>query len=336
MKGYLWLLLILAVFLLLIPLPALPRQTASAPDETPPTDTAATTTTTSAPPATAEATYRILCGDTVVTLPQREFLIRTLAMEMPALYHEEALKAQAVAAYTYYTRRREQQAAKADPDLKGADFVTPHSSFPQDYTEEKLRERWGDQYDAYYQKLCAAVDAVAGQVITYDGELIDACFHAVSNGTTEDAAAVWGASVPYLQAVASAGDTTASGYASERTLTPDEVKAALTAAGVTANLPADPAAWFGTPTLSAAGTVSSQPIGDATLPGTKVRQIFGLRSATFTVTYADGQFTFAVKGYGHGVGMSQYGADYLARQGYTYQQILEHYYTNVKIELRQN
>lgn len=337
MKGYLWLLLILAVFLLLIPLPALPRQTAPTPHQST-TDTTipTTTTTTSAPPATAEETYRILCGDTVITLPQRDFLIRTLAMEMPALYHEEALKAQAVAAYTYYTRRREQQATKADPNLQGADFVTPHSSFPQDYTEEKLRERWGDQYDAYYQKLCAAVDAVAGEVITYDGQLIDACFHAVSNGTTEDAAAVWGASVPYLQAVASAGDTTAAGYASERTLTPDEVKAALTAAGVAVNLPDDPAAWFGTPTLSAAGTVASQPIGDATLPGTKVRQVFGLRSATFTVAYTDGKFTFAVKGYGHGVGMSQHGADYLARQGYTYRQILEHYYTNVKIELRNN
>ncbi len=334
MKGYGWLLLILALFLLLIPLPALPRETAA---DTPAEPTAPTTTTTDSNPSEqpAEAVYRMLCGDTVVTLPQREFLIRTLAMEMPALYHEEALKAQAVAAYTYYTRRRQQQAEKADPTLKGADFVTPNDQFPQEYTEEKLRERWGEQYDENYQKICAAVDAVAGQVITYNGELIDACFHAVSNGTTEDASTVWGASVPYLQAVASAGDTSASGYASERTLTPDEVQTALSGAGITVTLPEDPAAWFGTPTLSAAGTVTAQPIGDATLPGTKVRQVFGLRSATFAVTYAEGTFTFAVRGYGHGVGMSQHGADHLARQGYTYRQILEHYYTDVKIELRE-
>lgn len=334
MKGYLWLVLLLAVFLLLIPLPALPKANpsgatgpAAAPSTTPPP---AATTIPDEPPA--QPMYRILCGDTVVSLPQREFLIRTLAMEMPALYHEEALKAQAVAAYTYYTRRRNQQAEQADPALKGADFVTPHSSFPQDYTEEKLRQRWGEQYTQNYQKICAAVDAVAGQVITYDGALIDACFHAVSNGSTEDAATVWGSKVPYLQAVASAGDTTASGYASERTLTPDEVRAALSKAGIQTTLPADPAAWFGSPTISAAGTVASQPIGDATLPGTKVRQIFGLRSATFTVTYADGRFTFAVRGYGHGVGMSQYGADYLAKQGYTYRQILEHYYVGAKVE----
>ena len=331
MKGYLWLLLLLAVFLLLIPLFALPRENTPQTEES---SSAPTTTTTAVGSADipAEGGYRILCGDTVVMLPQREFLIRTLAMEMPALYHEEALKAQAVAAYTYYTRRRNQQAENPDPALKGADFITPHSSFPQDYTEEKLRQRWGEDYEQNYQKICAAVDAVAGEVITYNGALIDACFHAVSNGTTEDAATVWGAAVPYLQAVASTGDTTASGYASERTLTPDEIKAALTKAGIAANLPADPATWFGSPTLSAAGTVAAQPIGDVTLPGTKVRQVFGLRSATFTITYADGKFTFAVRGYGHGVGMSQHGADYLARQGYDYRQILEHYYEGAKVE----
>ena len=335
LKGYGWLLLIAILLLLLLPLPALPRRTvASISDPSTLPQTEVTVPPTAEEMSTGEEVYRILCGDTVVTLPQREFLIRTLAMEMPALYHEEALKAQAVAAYTYYTRRREQQAANPDPALQGADFVTPHSSFPQEYTEEKLRQRWGENYDAYYPKLCAAVDAVAGQVITYNGALIDACFHAVSNGATEDAATVWGASVPYLQTVVSAGDPTAVGYASERTLTPDEVRGALTEAGLAITLPTDPAGWFGTPTLSAAGTVTAQPIGDMTLPGTKVRQIFGLRSATFTVSYGEGVFTFSVRGYGHGVGMSQHGADYLARQGYTYRQILEHYYTNVEIVSR--
>ena len=103
-------------------------------------------------------------------------------------------------------------------------------------------------------------------------------------------------------------------------------------ADATVELGKDPATWFGTPTLSEAGTVTAQPIGDVTLPGTKVRTVFGLRSATFTVTYHAGQFTFAVRGYGHGVGMSQHGADYLARQGYTYPQILAHYYVGTKVE----
>ena len=331
MKGYAVLALLLALWMLLVPLGAAPRG-----QETPPAADSVPTTSTPTADATGdttsdEVTYRMLCGDTVVALPQREFLIRTLAMEMPAQYHEEALKAQAVAAYTYYERRRQQQAETADPALQGADFVTPNADFPQEYTTEKLQERWGEQYTQNYQKICAAVDAVAGQVMTYDGALIDACFHAMSNGTTETAANVWGAEVPYLQAVASVGDPLATRYASERVLTPDEVRAALTEAEVAVTLPADPAAWFGTPTLSEAGTVTAQPIGDTTLPGTKVRQLFGLRSATFTVSCENGAFRFAVKGYGHGVGMSQCGADYLARQGYTYRQILEHYYTDIKI-----
>ncbi len=336
MKGYGLIALLLALLLLLIPLGALPHDTAADTSADPAPESSTVPSTPPPQDTTEEAVFRMLCGDTVVTLPQREFLIRTLAMEMPALYHTEALKAQAVAAYTYYARRRQQQAEKADPTLRGADFITPNDAFPQEYTEEKLRQRWGEQYETNYQKLCAAVDAVEGEVITYEGEMIDACFHAMSNGTTETAATVWGAEVPYLQAVTSVGDPMASGYASERTLTTDEVRAALAGLEPAITLQEDPAAWFGTPTLSAAGTVTAQPIGDTTLPGTKVRQLFGLRSATFTVVYEQGQFVFSVKGYGHGVGMSQYGADYLARQGYTYRQILEHYYTDIKIALSEN
>lgn len=338
MKGYGLILLILAALLLLFPLPALPQQTdtAAPPAATDSTDTdrTGTTTTTTKPEAAPpeEAVFRMLCGDEVVTLPQREFLFRTLAMEMPAGYHEEALKAQAVAAYTYYHRRRLAQADKADPALKGADFVTPNDQFPQNYTEEKLQERWGSKYDTYYAKINRALDAVEGQVITYKGSLIDACFHAISNGTTESADVVWGAQVPYLQAMASPGDRTAPGYQSERKMTPKEVKEALSVLDPAVKLPDDPADWFGKPTLSAAGTVETQPIGDQKLAGTKVRQLMGLRSAAFTVTYQDGTFVFTVFGYGHGVGMSQYGADYLARQGYTYREILAHYYVNTKVE----
>ncbi len=327
MKGYALLLLVLALVLLLIPMPALSQNTTGE------NTTAQTTQTTKQePPETGQTVFRMLCGDEVVSLTDREFLIRTLAMEMPASYHQEALKAQAVAAYTYYHRRRLAQEKKADPDLKGADFVTPNDQFPQNYTEEKLRQRWGEQYDTYYQKIADAVDAVWGQVITYEGQLIDACFHAVSNGQTESAEEVWGSAVPYLQTVASPGDKSASGYHSTGTFTTEEVRKILTDANSTITLAEDPATWFGKAVWSDAGTVHSQPIGDCTLPGTQVRKLFGLRSAAYTVTYADGTFFFAVRGYGHGVGMSQHGADYLAKQGYTYQEILEYYYTGTKVE----
>lgn len=336
MKGYGWLILVVAVLLLLIPIPAFSVSSAvQAPVDDPPVGS--TTIPSAAPtlpttPVTQEkAVFRVLCGEEVVALTEEDFLIRTLAMEMSPTVHEEALKAQAVAAYTYYARRRQAQAEKSDPNLKGADFAAPNAKFPTEYTEEKLRERWGGQYETYYGKLKDAVAAVQGIAITHEGKFIDACYHAISSGSTESAETVWGADIPYLQAVASPGDRLSTGYASAVTLSVEEVRAILLAESPDIALPDDPAVWFGEPTLSAAGTVAEQPVGDASLAGTRARQLFGLRSAAFAVSYADGSFTFAVKGYGHGVGMSQYGADYLAHQGYTYEEILRYYYTDVEI-----
>ena len=337
MKGYGWLLLAVAALLLLLPLPALSvAPTATAPSAGPPVTPTVPTVPSPPPDASTpstEAVFRLLCGDTVVTLTEEDFLIRTLAMEMGPSYHEEALKAQAVAAYTYYARRRQAQAEQADPALKGADFATPNAKFPDEYTEETLRARWGEQYDQHYQTLAAAVAAVKGVTLTHNGKLIDACYHAISNGTTESAETVWGADVPYLQTVASPGDRLSAGYASTITLSADETKAILVAELPDVTLSDDPSAWFGTPTLSDGGTVAQQPIGDTQLAGTRVRQLFGLRSAAFSVAYREGQFTFSVCGYGHGVGMSQHGADYLARQGYTYDEILRYYYTDVTVNL---
>ena len=213
MKGYSLLLLTMAALLLLLPLPALPRQAAAdtTPTESdpPPADQSNPAPDTSADtsqPDPLTGQFRMLCGTEVVTLEEREFLVRTLAMEMSPTYHTEALKAQAVAAYTYYARRRQMQADKPDEALQGADFITPKEDFPAAYTEEKLRERWGSQYDAYYEKVCQAIDAVAAQTITHSGTLIDACYHSISSGCTESARVVWGADIPYLQAVASPGD----------------------------------------------------------------------------------------------------------------------------------
>ena len=332
MKGYGWLTLAVAALLLLLPLPAFSLPPAAdTPALTPPAHTSATTTTTTPSPPQDEAVFRILCDEEVVTLTEEDFLIRTLAMEMSPSVHEEALKAQAVASFTYYARRRQAQADKADPALKGADFAAPNDRFPAEYTEEKLRQRWGEHYEEYYAKISAAVKAVRGVAITHDGKYIDACYHAISNGSTESAETVWGADIPYLQAVASPGDRLSQGYASEVTLSADEVRSILTAELPNATLSDDPAAWFGTPTLSEGGTVAEQPVGDTTLAGTRLRQLFDLRSAAFDVAYRDGSFTFSVRGYGHGVGMSQHGADYLARQGYTYKEILAYYYTDVTV-----
>ncbi len=345
MKGYALLFLLVAAVLLLLPLPALPhaQATGTSPISTLPEEEDITPSTTSSKTSTTVTTanqsnnttpittFKVLSGDTVTELSCRDFLIRTLAFEMSPSYHAEALKAQAVAAYTYYGRRQRAQAANPDAALKGADFKTPLDVFPQEYTAEKLRAKWGDQYDAYYNKLCAAVDAVIGKHLLHNGEWIDACYFALSNGSTEAAKTVWGDEIPYLQAVASPGDRLAADYEKTVTFTPAEVKAALLKAEPTLTFDEPPSTWFGQSTATATGSVATLSVCEKSLAGTAIRTALGLRSASFTVTYQDEKFCFTTRGYGHGVGMSQYGADYLARQGYTWQEILQYYYTDVAI-----
>ena len=267
----------------------------------------------------------------MVTLTEREFLIRILAYEMPPTYHAEALKAQAIAAYTYYSRQRQLQQTKADPALTGADFATPDNTFPGNYTAAALQHRWGEQYTVHYRKISAAVDAVMGKTVTYNGQLIDACYFAISSGLTEAAVTLWGYDAPYLQPVASPGDKLSPQYESVVTFSPEELKARLSALSTELTFGEDPAAWLGSPAVSASGTVTSLPVGGHSITGVQARQALGLRSACFTATYSDKLFRFTVHGYGHGVGMSQYGADYLARQGYSCEEILKYYYTGVTV-----
>lgn len=335
MKGYAVLFLIVALVLLLLPLPAFSRASQTAtPSVSLPSESSSepVESENSAPAEDDKNTFKVLTGTTVTTLSYRDFLIRTLAFEMPPTYHPEALKAQVVAAYTYHGRRKHAQEKNPDEALAGAHFKAPDDTFPQNYTEEKLRERWGDDYDAYYKKLGDAVDAVMGKVITYHGEWIDACYCAMSNGTTEAAKDVWGSDVPYLQSVASDGDKSATQYEKKTTLSVEQVKTALTGETPTVKLPENPSAWFGKATRSETGMVLTMTVGDTSFAGTALRRIFALRSATFSVAYENDAFCFTVKGYGHGVGMSQHGANVLAKQGYSWKEILRHYYTGVTIE----
>ena len=328
MKGYAVFLCMVACLLMLLPLPALPK---AAPDNNPSTPAPNESELPDNTLPTDEPTFKVFTDGVVTELTCRDFLIRTLAYEMSPTYHPEALKAQAVAAYTYHGRRKIAQADNPDPALCGAHFLAPDNTFPQNYTTDKLREKWGDKFDTYYAALCDAVDAVEGRYITYNGQWIDACYFAMSNGTTEDAKTVWGNEVPYLRSVDSADDKQATKYETIVTLTAEQMKTTLTAAEPTIVLGEDPAAWFGEPTLSAAGTVASIPVGDKTLAGTAVRSALDLRSATFDIKYTDGNFAITVHGYGHGVGLSQVGANALAKKGYTWQEIILHYYTGVSI-----
>ncbi len=333
MKSYVTLCVLCYVLFLLLALPALRISTASADekDKSRVVDTgivAGETTTTASPTGTtqADAVFRVLDAkaDMIYTFAERDFLIFTVAAELPASYPPEALKAQAVASYTYYTYQRERHAAGVD----SADFSDVPGDFPTAYTEEALKKLWGDQYAYYLQKVADAVDAVAGELLLYDGKPIFAAYHSCNGGTTEAAKTVWGIDYAYLQSVSSSGDLLSPKATSTVTITPEELSAAFPEL----KLDGDAAGWIsGTPTVSAAGTVTAVTIGGKSYTGREVRSALGLRSACFTVAYGKDGFVFTVTGYGHGVGMSQYGAKSMADRGFTYEEILKHYYTGVTI-----
>ncbi len=282
----------------------------------------------------SSSTYKVLLVDSnkVVEMSELEYICGAVACEMPVTYHEEALKAQAIACYTYAVKAKREQEESPDKSLNGAYLSSDYSIHQGFKTKEQLKEQWGDKYDAYYNKIESCVKSVIGKVITYDGELITAAYHAISSGKTESAAVVWGGNIPYLVSVNSAGDRLSPEYASTLVLTSEQFKTlASKLQGVI--LSGDPSTWVTAPTVSDAGTVTSIKIGEKSFDGSAVRSAFSLRSNCFTIDYKNGSFTFNVVGYGHCVGMSQYGADYMSRQGSNYAEILTHYYKDAKVEM---
>lgn len=266
----------------------------------------------------------------VLNITVQEYIVGVLAAEMLPTYHEQALKAQAVAAYTYLLYKKSEQQKSPDESLKGA-YLSNDSSTHQGYmTSEERSEKWGDKAEQYEKKLNKAVEAVLGKVITFDGKPIIAAFHANNSGVTHSAKTVWGGDVPYLQSVVSVGDK----------LSPDCVKtvaissqefSSLAGKLDGCNLNGEASDWIGDVKADENGYVQSIAIGGGEFTGLRVRDTLGLRSAVFTYEYKDGTFRFTTEGYGHGVGMSQYGADYMARQGSTWEEIIKHYYTGVEI-----
>ena len=279
--------------------------------------------------------FKILDTSTgeVITVGDREFCYGAVAAEMPITFETEALKAQCVACYTYFCMEREQSRENPDDELKGADFEADLSSGQYYLSCEALEEKWGDMYDTYFEKLQTAVDEVFGEVLTYEGELIVCAYHAISSGATEACADVFAADLPYLTSVASPYDCNAPGYKTKAVFTAEELKELFLAYDSDINFSDDPGTWLEIVSCTSSGTVTEITVGDASLTGQEVRTALSLRSAVFEVTYSDEEgFVFTVLGYGHGVGMSQYGAEYMAQQGSDYQEILTHYFTGCMIE----
>jgi stage II sporulation protein D len=283
----------------------------------------------SPPPSASGRQFRIRDTATgkILIVNDADFVRGTVACEMSPDAPPEALKAQAVAAYTYYSRIREMKRKQGS----SSDFDATPSNWNIYASDDEMKKRWGSSYQKYSDTLKAASNAVTGQVLEYGGSLIDATYFATSGGSTEDAADVWGSKCPYLISVASPWDAYAGGYQTTASFPDDDFRSRIQKAIPSASFSGDAGGWVGSADRSPAGTVKAISVGGKTVTGSQVRQAFDLRSADFTVSHTDGKFTFTVKGYGHGVGMSQTGAEGMARQGAGYKEILAWYYPGTKI-----
>ena len=264
-----------------------------------------------------------LSGGELVETTMADWLPGVVAAEMPASFAPEALRAQAVAARTYILQRMRGGAAN-HPEAGVCDQYTCCCARKDDAA---LREQWGVDYAHNMARIRQAVTDTDGQYLTYGGQLIRAVFHASSAGATESSAALWSGDAPYLVSVSSpetAKDVP--NYVSTAEIAADAVRAAVLDSYPDCVLGDDPGIWFGTPELDGSGRVARIPVGSETLTGAQVRALFSLRSAAFSVAYSGGTFTFTVTGSGHGVGMSQYGANVMAIRGSGYADILAHYY----------
>lgn len=255
--------------------------------------------------------------------PLEEYLFGVVAGEMPASFHEDALKAQAVAARTYIINK----AQRTDDDHPDADVCTDPTHCKAYLDDESIEEKLGaDWKDMYGKKIEDAINGTKNEILVYDGEPIQAVFHSTSNGKTENAADVWGNDVPYLKSVDSPGDVNSPKYSAEVSVAKKTV-----AEKVLEKRDREIEVYIGGISYNDSDSVSKIDIGGEVFTGIEVREMFGLPSATFTVENAEENFIFHTRGRGHGVGMSQYGAEYYAQNGMKYDQILKIYYKGTEI-----
>ena len=261
----------------------------------------------------------VLYNGSIQQMELEEYIIGVVLAEMPASFHMEALKSQAIAARTYALKHASQ------PKPHGVNMICADSGCCQAYIDPMEYISNGGTGKAV-EKVRDAVLATAAMVLVYEDQLIDATFFSCSGGTTEDAVQVWGQDIPYLQSVPSPGEEYAPVYEDSKVFTPEEFQKAL---GAIISGPME--SWFSTVTYTESGSVASMRIGGVNYRGTTLRQILGLRSTVFTVSISEGKIIIHTRGFGHRVGMSQYGANAMAMAGSNCSEILSHYYTGATI-----
>ncbi len=258
------------------------------------------------------------------------YVCGVVAAEMPAAYHLEALKAQAVAARTRVVRQMESGGCSAHP---GADICTD-SSHCQGYASlQACREKWFDSYDVYRDRILLAEGETKNQILLYQGQPITVLYHAMSGGKTESAQTVFAQAIPYLVSVESSGEESARGFRTDMAMTFDEIAIRLNNAIGTDTLSADIVRQtLSVGSYTETGRVKTVQVGNHEIAATAFRRALDLRSTWFSITMNQDGVTFHQRGYGHGVGMSQVGANSMASDGADYTDILLHYYPGVSLE----
>lgn len=253
-------------------------------------------------------------------VPGFEFICSVVAAEVPASYNDEALKAQAVAAFSYCIYNKE----NLNDQIKTGVNVAYIS-------KEDAKIKFGAAFEKDWQRIENAVRAVYGKAVFYNGKAADTFFFDMSSGATESGKNVFGFDEPYLVEVASSGDSLEKDLVSEQTVSLADFRVKAKSLFPKIDLGGSPENYISDIKRSSSGGIISAKLCGNAVTGPQLRELFSLRSANFTVSYTKSKFKFTVKGYGHGVGMSQRGAQYMALHGSDYEDILKWYYKGTSI-----
>lgn len=265
---------------------------------------------------------KIKIGDDIVEDTVEEYLIGVTAAEISPTYELEAIKAQMVAAHTYAINKYgESGPYPADPCV-----------FQAYINKEGRKEKYKDNFNEYEQILKDIAASVVDKIIVYDDKPIVAAFHSMSGGVTKSSEEVWGSFVPYLTSTDSSVETTLQNYTTQKIKNITESYNLIKSKYAEAQMPQEHNNIIKIVSKTESGYVKNAQIFGVELPGSKIRSIFGLPSSDFSVSIDNCDIIFTCKGNGHGVGMSQQGANELAKQGKTYEEILCHYYNGVSIK----
>lgn len=273
----------------------------------------------------------------VRTINLHDYLVGVVAAEMPASFPEEALKAQALAARTYTLYKMKLYSDGMDiPDSHGGALLCADHTHCKAFIDIEVSgsSLWGSNEEYYIDRITAAVTETKGLIAVYNGQPIAAVFHAASGEFTEAAVDVWGGDIPYLVSVESYGGSDSPDYESEVSMSQQSFSEEVLKSYPSADFSVPPEQWFKASNRSEAGGIIDVAVGGVRVTGNYIRSVAGLNSSNFKVKVEGDNLVFTTVGYGHGVGMSQYGARAMALEGAAYDEIIQHYFPGTELLLK--